>query len=75
MPRHPFDALSLVLGVIFAAVAALAFVGPTDQIIDPRWVGPAILVIIGLVLLAPRRSRRISPNQPGDIVDESHDGV
>lgn len=58
MPRHAFDALSLIFGLLFGAVAALAFVGPAGQIIDPRWIGPAILVLIGLALLMPRRPRR-----------------
>ena len=71
MPRHPFDALSLVFGLIFGAVAALAFVGPADQIIDPRWLGPAILVIIGLVLLLPRRSRQ-KPPAPDEVGDGDH---
>ena len=63
MPRHPFDALSLVFGLIFGAVAA--------QIIDPRWLGPAILVIIGLVLLLPRRSRQ-KPPAPDEVGDGDH---
>lgn len=52
MQRHSVDALSLVFGLLFTAVAA---VGLTDQltltVIDVRWIGPVLLVAIGIALV------------------------
>lgn len=52
MQRHSLDALSLVFGLLFTAVAA---VGLTDQltltVIDVRWIGPGLMVAIGIALV------------------------
>jgi branched-subunit amino acid permease len=49
---HPFDPVAFVFGVIFVAVAA---VGLTDlatiTLTDLRWIGPAALVLVGIVLV------------------------
>jgi branched-subunit amino acid permease len=49
---HPFDPVAFVFGVIFVAVAA---VGLTDlatiSLTDLRWLGPAALVLVGIVLV------------------------
>jgi len=59
MPKHSFDPLSLIFALVFGGVAVMAFVGPTDQLVDPRWIGPALLVLFGLMLLVPsQRSRQ-----------------
>jgi len=59
MPKHSFDPLSLIFALVFGGVAVMAFVGPTEQLVDPRWIGPAFLVLFGLMLLVPsQRSRR-----------------
>jgi putative Mn2+ efflux pump MntP len=61
MRTHPFDAVSFVFGAIFVAVAA---VGMTDlatlTLVDLRWIGPAVLVVVGVVLVisAARRDDR-----------------
>jgi hypothetical protein len=52
MRTHPFDAVSFVFGVIFTAVAAIALTGvATITLLDLRWLGPAALVLIGVVLV------------------------
>lgn len=52
MERHRFDPVSFVFGVLFAAFGLL---GLTDlfvlRAIDLRWIGPLLLVLVGLVLL------------------------
>ena len=52
MERHRFDILSFVFGLLFVLVA---IVGLTDLVeltwLDLRWIGPAVLVGLGLVLV------------------------
>ena len=52
MERHRLDVLSLIFGLIFTAVAVL---GLTDVLTltfaDLRWLGPAVLVVVGVALL------------------------
>jgi cytochrome c-type biogenesis protein CcmH/NrfF len=69
MRTHPFDAVSFVFGVIFAAVAV---VGLTDvatlSLVDLRWLGPAALVIVGIVLVVSA-ARRDDPHAVATSVD------
>lgn len=52
MERHPFDPLSFVFGLLFVALALL---GLTELVtltwFDLRWIGPIVLVVLGLVLV------------------------
>lgn len=60
MRTHRFDLLSFVFGALFVAVGV---VGVSDlavlDLADLRWIGPGILVLIGvaLVISAARRDR------------------
>lgn len=60
MERHRFDILSFVFGLLFVLVA---FVGLTDLVeltwLDLRWIGPAVLVGLGLVLVLTAGRGRI----------------
>ncbi len=52
MPGHRFDPVSFVFGVVFLAVAGFAV---SRESIDPdieQWVWPAVLIVLGAVLLA-----------------------
>lgn len=52
MPRHGFDPVSFVFGVVFLAVAGFAV---SRESIDPdieQWVWPAVLIVLGAGLLA-----------------------
>jgi hypothetical protein len=57
--RHPADAFSLVMGLLFMALGGLYLVhdlsGPD---VDLRWVGPAALVGIGIAGLTASVRRR-----------------
>ncbi|MFA9431456.1 hypothetical protein [Egicoccus sp. AB-alg2] len=61
METHRFDLLSFVFGALFAAVGVL---GLTEvaliTLADLRWIGPAVLVLLGLALVvsAARRDSR-----------------
>lgn len=66
MERHPFDLLSLLLGL---AVTSLAVVGATDAWrLDPApWLWPTVLVATGVVLLlAMATASRQPATLPGD---------
>lgn len=61
MPRHDLDALSLMAGIAFVgvAVAALLDEGPGVPL---RWVGPLLLIVVGVVgLVATSRRGRELP--------------
>jgi hypothetical protein len=64
--RHPFDILSFVFGLLFVLVA---IVGLTDLVeltwFDLRWIGPAVLVGLGLVLVSTAGRGR-NDRQPAD---------
>jgi hypothetical protein len=52
MRTHPFDAVSFVFGAIFVAVSLLALTGvATITLLDLRWLAPAALVLVGVVLV------------------------
>ncbi len=59
MERHPLDLISLTAGLVFSAAGLLAL---TDVLRlgmeDLRWIGPALLVLFGVVLVTTSASRR-----------------
>lgn len=57
--RHAPDGVSLVLGLLLIAVAALFLVADiSDGGVDLRWVGPVVLIVIGGAGLAASMRRR-----------------
>ena len=52
MPRRTPDPLSLVFGFGFLGIAATVIAGRADLFTDAHWVWPAVLVIIGAIILA-----------------------
>ncbi|MGN6331971.1 MAG: hypothetical protein ACTHOD_10015 [Motilibacteraceae bacterium] len=70
MRRHDLDLTSLVWGVLFLAIAAVGAVTALGGgwRLDPRWVVPGLLVLLGgvglLSALAPRRDD--DPSSPDD---------
>lgn len=59
MERHPLDLVSLTAGLIFTAAAAIGLSGAlTLTLGDLRWIGPVLLVVFGIVLVATSVSRR-----------------
>jgi hypothetical protein len=49
MTRHPLDAVSLVAGLVFTAVAAAYLIAAHSAVdIDARWVLPLALIGLGL---------------------------
>ena len=72
MQRHPLDLVSLTAGLIFTAAAVVGLSGAlTLSAADLRWIGPALLVVFGIVLVATSVSRRsdgetVDAGQPAD---------
>ncbi len=59
MERHPLDLISLTAGLVFSAAG---FIALTDllrlSVEDLRWIGPTLLILFGVVLVATSASRR-----------------
>ena len=59
MARHPLDAVSLVGGLLCVVLGALWFAGERDEFVARVvWMGPALLVGAGLVLVLGAKDRR-----------------
>lgn len=60
MARHPFDALSFLFGLMFAAVGLVLLAGdPARGTIALDWAGPVVAIGLGIVVLlaASRQSK------------------
>ncbi|MDF1595540.1 MAG: hypothetical protein P1T08_05520 [Acidimicrobiia bacterium] len=60
--RHPLDILSLVFGLLFAALAVPVLVSDTPWDFDAGWVVPGVIVAIGLVIGASAFRKRANPD-------------
>ena len=59
MERHPLDVVSLTAGLVFTLAALIALTGAvTLGVEDLRWIGPGLLVLFGVVLVATSVSGR-----------------
>lgn len=63
MARHPADLLSLVFGLIFAAVGLVLLSGDTGAL-SLAWVGPLTAIALGALLFLAARSTRTTPGEP-----------
>lgn len=69
MKRHPFDLVSFVPGVLAVTIALVALGGGlTIDLLATDWVWPAVLVGLGLVVLASAGIGRRAPS-PSDEPD------
>jgi cytochrome c biogenesis protein CcdA len=77
--RHPFDPLSFVFGLLFVLIGLL---GLTDVVeltwFDLRWIAPAVLVVLGLLLVVTAgRGRSDRPlttdDEPAGVPAEADD--
>jgi hypothetical protein len=65
MERHRFDPSSFVLGVLVVALAAAGLLGPGSLAsVDLRWAVPAVLVALGLALVATTVGRASGEHAP-----------
>lgn len=56
MPQHDVDVLSLMAGVGFAGIAAIALLDGNGGL-EARWTCPLLLILMGVIgLVASRRS-------------------
>jgi hypothetical protein len=57
MPRHPADLLSLVSGLLVLGLGLLLLSGGIDDI-PMEWVGPAVAIGLGVVIVVAARPSR-----------------
>lgn len=70
MERHPLDPISLTAGLIFTIGAIVGLTGAiTLGVTDLRWIGPTLLVLFGVVLVASSVTRR--DDEPAEVTAES----
>lgn len=77
MKRHPFDAISLVFGLLFAGIGAVFWFGsPTLGDLDPAlaWIVPTMLVGTIALLVGIGRLRRPSRADVDIDADDAHTG-
>jgi hypothetical protein len=64
MKRHPFDVFSFILGIVATLVGATFFLGGED--VDIAWVGPALLIGVGLAIVGGIVQRSLPARQSED---------
>lgn len=66
MTRHPADVLSLLCGLLFAAVGLVLLSGGGGAL-SLTWVGPLVAIALGAVLvLAARSAHPVAEVQPSE---------
>lgn len=70
MTRHPADLLSLVAGLAVLGLGLLLMSGGVSDI-PMEWVGPAVAIGLGVVIVAAAWSNRVPDQEPTGTVDES----
>lgn len=66
MQTHRFDPLSFILGALVVALAAAGLAGPGALAgLDLRWALPAVLVVLGLVMVATTVRRAADDEEAG----------
>jgi hypothetical protein len=48
--KHPFDLVSLVFGALFVVLALPVLLTDTPLSIDPRWVWPVAVIVLGALV-------------------------
>jgi putative Mn2+ efflux pump MntP len=71
MRRHAFDPVAFTFGALFLAIAVAGMTGPWSlRDLDLAWLGPAVLVFLGLVVLltalTPRRAASAELDEAAD---------
>lgn len=64
MYRHPTDLLSLISGLLLGGAAVVTVIDTDLPWLEARWVGPVVLILLGIALLFPM-ARRV--NQGGEL--------
>lgn len=79
MTRHPLDTLSLMFGLLFAAIGTAALFDAIDfGLFTTDWLWPAVLIGSGIAVLLTVASRDSTPEPASDaeqtIEGHDHDG-
>jgi hypothetical protein len=73
MKRHPFDPISLVLGLTFGGLGLLFLIGErTAADIGWRWIWPFPFIVLGLLFVISA-ARRLAPEADAEPEDASPD--
>lgn len=70
MTRRSPDPIALVFGAVFVAIGVVAIAGRVDLFATSQWLWPAVLVGVGIIMLAgmvgrrPRRPEASAPVSP-----------
>lgn len=68
MKRHPVDVISLVFGLIFLAMGIpLALADSGFDLVSGRWLAPALLIAVGVVVLVSNLPGRSSARTGDDV--------
>lgn len=75
MERHPLDLVSLTAGAVFTLTALLALTqAVTLTMADLRWIGPGLLVLFGVVLVASSVPRGSGSEEADDAEASTRSG-
>ncbi len=58
MERHDLDLVSLLFGIVFTGLAAWVLFAEDLDLFDARWLGPALLILGGVALIASMFTHR-----------------
>ena len=70
MTRHPADVLSLVAGLVVLGIGLLLLTGSVGDL-PLEWVGPAVAIGLGALILVAARPGREASDQEPDASDEA----
>ncbi len=74
MERHPLDLVSLTAGLVFTLAALITLTGAVSLGVDDlRWIGPGLLVLFGVVLVATSVSKRSDHQADADARHDAND--
>ncbi len=63
MARHPVDLLSLIAGSLVLAIGLVLLTGGVSDV-PMEWVGPAVAIGLGVMILVAARSQSEPTDQP-----------
>lgn len=66
--RHPLDIISLIFGILFLGISVPVLLLDTPLDIDARWVLPATVIVVGLLILGSALRPKQQPTSGSETV-------